>query len=134
MADQCEHQSVTEILQSARAKLLQQRKSIMEQDTDRLLETSQSVHDLLQEAVESGRAGDEAVVFDPDEGCLVPQSDEVYRLLRSIRDHAQLNSELLADAVAFADLTIEALKPDSATYDASGERDLSGVANIDRSA
>lgn len=129
-----QERSVTELLQSVRQLLLQQRKSIMESDTEQLLDISESVRDLLQQAVRCGQAGDDAVRFDAQSGRLVAETEQIQDLLRSIRNHAQLNSELLADAVAFADLTIEALKPDTATYDASGQRDSSGVASLDKSA
>lgn len=129
-----QERSVAEVLQTIRQLLLQQRKSILQGEAEELLEISETVRDLLQKAVQSGQRGDEAVGFDPASGRLVAETQQVEDLLVSIRNHAQLNSELLADAVALSNLTIEALKPDTDTYDASGQRDSAGIASLDKSA
>ncbi len=124
------------MLQTIRQLLLEQRRMILQRETDELLEVSRTIKDLIQELVRRGVNGDEELYFDEAAGTLISTSPEGREFLLSVRNHARLNSELLADAVTYTDLTLEMLFPGSGagTYDQSGQRGSAETHELNESA
>lgn len=129
-------QDVGQMLQTIRQLLLRQRKLILQTETDELLDVSRRIQDILQKIVKRSADGDDRLYFDEAADRLVAPSPEEQQLLVSVRNHARLNSELLADAVAYADLTLEVLLPGSGAgmYDQSGQRGSAETHELNKSA
>ncbi|MFP3904333.1 MAG: hypothetical protein ACLFWB_08850 [Armatimonadota bacterium] len=125
-----------QILGTIRELLLQQRRLILQEEPEKLLEVSRRIKELMDEILQRGCNADEGLHFDEATGALISTSVEERELLVSVRNHARLNSELLADAVTYTDLTLEMLFPGSAagTYDENGQRGSAATHELNKSA
>jgi len=116
----------SEVLRRINGLLAQQREMVLQRDRERLVELNDSLQEALLE-VQSGeqQTGDgQPIAVTPEDEQLVEQDRE---LLRSIKIQTKINDELLADAVAYTEFTLELLCPHaySSLYDQNGQRDNS---------